>query len=329
MKGAPLSPHGYFGVVYRLAADLEWFQKRLGMRFAPAANLPCPFCDGGRPPNPAFLDLRRTAEWLATCKTFPAAEPSDHAVWSLAGVCLFCATIDPMHSGDLGIVAHFVGSCFHTFLYEGPLAGTIREREELLSDMINETYQSLGTTSRLTNFGRWLWADASAPHQQFPVLTAKAAECRHLVRVVARLCERLHGGSPRGAARLKAAGHLESYYEILAKSGYFLKAEEHEAAKAHMFDFMDQYQRLALEAASRNCLAWNVVNKHHMMARQALQSKRLNPEATWAFPYEDLMGRMKRVAMASKAGIRLAKAPRTIMLKYKHVLHLALESADC
>ena len=319
---------GYFGVIYRLAGDLDWYQKRLGMRVAPAANLPCPFCDGGRPPHPPFLDLRKVAGWLRTIKPYTMEPPSSHLVWTIVGVGLWCATIDPMHSGDLGIVAHFVGNCFHTFLFDGPLRGSLEDREQQLSDLVNEVYAALGETSRLTNFGRWLWTDVQRPHQEYPVLSAKASECRHLVRVIARLCERLSQGSGRDNARLQASLHLEQYYDILGKSAHFLAPPDHDAAVDHMFGFMHHYQRLACDAASKGATQWNVVNKHHMMVHQALQSKFLNPESTWTFPYEDLMGRMKRVAMASKSGIRLAKAPRAMMIKHKHVFHLALECAE-
>ena len=160
------------------------------------------------------------------------------------------------------------------------------------------------------------------------MLSAKASERRHLVPVVVNLCSDSNSGRPRDEARLEAVVHLARYCDVLRTAGFFLTDVEHTRAVDSLFRFMDRYQRLAAEAASRGALCWNVVNKHHLMCHQALEAKYLNPECTWTFPYEDLMGRMKRVGMASKSGMRLAKVPGTICIKYKQVLYLAL-SKEC
>ena len=323
MQGQPFSDEGYFGSVFRIAGDLDWYQKRLGMRVAPAAHLPCAWCNGGRPPHPPFLDLRLGADWVDTCVVAPAPRPSDHLIWDIPGVTLFATTIDPMHSADLGAAAHFIAGVFHTLVYYGDLAGTLAEREEAVWDRIQEIYKAQGTPTRLTNFGRWLWVDVDSPHTKFPFLGAKASECRHLVRVAMQLCSDFNSGSPRDAARLRAAVHLARYYDVLSNAGYHLTEAEHRAATKSLFTFMDAYQRLAADAAARGILCWNVVNKFHMLCHQVFQAKYLNPEATWTFPYEDLMGRMKRVAMMSKSGMNLAKVPTTVLTKYRHVLYLA------
>ena len=325
-KGKPLSADGFFGVVWRLGGDMDWYFKRLRMRLAPAANLPCAWCDGGRPPNPPFLDARLAAQWVHTCKTPPAPRPSDHLVWDIPGVTLFAATIDPMHSGDLGIASHSIGNVFHSIVFGGDLVGTVAAREEIVWDRVKDIYGQLRTPVRLTSFGRWLWTNIDRPHQEFPFLGGKASESRHLVRVAMQLCHEFNSGSPRDTARLRAGVNLARYYDTLANAGYHLSTAEHAAAVDSMFAFMDAYQRLAADAASRGIMAWNMVNKHHYMCHQALQSKYLNPDATWTFPYEDLMGRMKRVAMMSKAGMNLAKVSSTVLTKYRHVLYLALEA---
>ena len=100
-------------------------------------------------------------------------------------------------------------------------------------------------------------------------------------------------GHPRDLARLEAAVNLARYYDVLRTSGYFLTNDEHKRAMESLFRFNDKYQRLAAESASRGVLCWNVVNKFHMMCHQAMEARFLNPECTWTFPDEDLMGRMK------------------------------------
>ena len=80
--------------------------------------------------------------------------------------------------------------------------------------------------------------------------------------------------------------------------------------------------------SGRTPLAWPLVNKHHMACHLALTAKFLNPETCWTYPYEDLMGRMKKVAMSSKSSMRVTHVPRTVMQKYRVVLHLSLEKAE-
>ena len=62
----------------------------------------------------------------------------------------------------------------------------------------------------------------------------------------------------------------------------------------------------------------------HMM----LSGKYLNPNLTWCYGFEDLIGRMKKIAMASKSGLKTAQVSRTLFLKYRKVLNLAMKKEE-
>eukprot|EP00969_Alexandrium_andersonii_P168312 7440867-Alexandrium_andersonii.AAC.1 len=147
-----------------------------------------------------------------------------------------------------------------------------------------------------------------------------------MVPVMVALCNTYNSGSPRDMARLAAAVHLARFYEVLNSATHFLTDDEHDLVMAAVWGFNQSYTQLAMDASNRGRLQFNLVNKNHVLVHMALGAKFLNPTATWTYPYEDLMGRAKRVAMASKAGLVGHRLPGHIMLKYRQVLHFALES---
>eukprot|EP00969_Alexandrium_andersonii_P006061 263075-Alexandrium_andersonii.AAC.1 len=84
MQGQPLTEQQHFGVIHRVAGDLDYFHKRLGCRLGPSANKPCCWCEGGRPSRaggpqhgPPFLELHPGARWITTIFRPPAPPPSD------------------------------------------------------------------------------------------------------------------------------------------------------------------------------------------------------------------------------------------------------------
>ena len=96
--GKDLTSGKHFGIIHRLAGDLDWYQKRLKFRLGPSSNLPCCWCDGGRPPHPPFLDLRPHAGWMGTLKTYPQPWPNDHPLKDAPGLSLFTLSPELRHS---------------------------------------------------------------------------------------------------------------------------------------------------------------------------------------------------------------------------------------
>ena len=227
-----------------------------------------------------------------------------------------------MHIVDLGVSAHFIGSVLHTLLYDGPLAGTLAEKEAILWQRLRQLYHEIGTPTRLTNFSRALWCEVDSPHTSYPCMKTKASENRHLLKPIWRLCIEFGQDTPRDKARTHCALQLLRLQEIFDRSGWFLPHSDWELAMECYWAFANNYQRLAAHASANGSLCWHVVNKHHMLAHMVLGSRYLNPNVTWTFPFEDMMGRMKRVAMASKDGANMVQLSKNIFLKYRRVLYM-------
>ena len=325
LAGQPLTAQGHRGVVHRVTGDLDWYFKRLGLRLAPSANLPCCWCEGGRPGHgPPFLHLDPAAAWLASIPRPPRPPPNAFPVWQL-GINIFGVAQDDMHVLDLGVLAHFAGSVFHTLVYEGSLPGSPDARTDLLWVRLRELYSVNQTNCRISRLQRNLWCDPTRPHATFPVMKTKAAETRQMMPAIVQLCFEHNSGSPRDVARLQAAVQISRLLEVFATAGHFLTDAQHAMAMQALWAFCKAYTQLAMDASQRQRLQFNMVNKFHCLVHLVLNSKFLNPTTVWTYPFEDLMGRMKRVAMASKSGLVPHCMPRTILLKYRKVLHFALE----
>ncbi len=326
-KGQPLSANGYFGVVHRIVGDLEWLRGQLGLRLAPGGNQPCCWCEGNRTTHP-FLDLRPAAAWMGTIRTPPCPAPTAHPIWSISGVQLFTVMVDLMHTADLGILQHFIGCCLYTWVYHSQLEGSVSEKLALLWSRVRELYGTLRSSTRLTHLPLSLFCDPARPHRAFPHLAAKAAETRCLLPVILALCNDLHDGSPQAQARLECAVQLSRYFEVFTGAGCHLTGLEHRTATTAMWAFLEGYSRLSHDSATRGILCWNIVNKHHMLVHLTAQAAHLNPEISWTYPLEDLVGRMQRVAAKSKSGLAPMSLSHSIFLKYRRVLFRACERVN-
>ena len=327
--GKPFSPEGFFGVVHRICGDLDWYHKRLGLRVASAANLPCAWCDGGRPPlHPPFLHLEPHAAWIPTIHVPPRPAPSHHPIWQITGVSQFTVGLDLMHTLDLGVLAHFEGSVLHSLLFDNEMRGTLVQRESELWQHLRASYSTHKTPTRITSLQRSLWCDPSKPHVTWPVMTTKAAENRQLLVPILELCRHYDSGSPRDAARVRAAEHLRRLQATFDAAPPFLSEADVRSVEESVWAFCYQYHALSAEAATRGVRAFHIVNKFHMLIHLTLAAKFLNPRLLWTYGYEDLVGRMKRIAVASKSGLKASMLTSTIFLKYRRVLFVSLKKAE-
>ena len=302
--GQLLTREGYFGVIHRVCGDLDWYHKRLELRVAAGANLPCAWCDGGRPPHPPFLHMQPHAQWLSTVHVPPAPVPSAQPIWNISGVSKFTVALDLMHTADLGVYQHFLASCLHTLLCDSGLRGSLSEREAELWGHMRQSYSVERASTRITVLSRSLWCDVQRPHATWPILKTKAAETRCLLKPVLDLCVRYNTGTPRDQARVTAAQHLFRWQTTISGASNFLSDDEHRSAMRSLWGFMQQYHSLSFDAERREVKVFHMVNKFHMLVHLTACAKHMNPILAQTYGFEDLMGRMKRIAVASKSGLK-------------------------
>ena len=320
--GQPLTNGGHRCIVHRIVGDLDWFQKSLGLRFAPAANSPCAFCSANRTDMP-FLHLQPHAAWVGT----PHAPLPGHRLFTLPGVSMATIALDLMHTCDLGILQQFIGSCFYVFIYHSSWPGTIAYRLQRLWDAVKASYEALGSSCRLTNLRLSMFLDEGRPHQGPVCLSAaKAMEARQLLPVCVRLCNLFSDGGEVHQNMLHCGERLQTLCEIFGSSGHFIN--NHDDVMRNCWEASESYMKLSFWSATNGLHSFNLVNKHHMFIHLCLQAAFLNPESTWTYPYEDLVGRIQRVAMGSKSGLQSLALGRQLITKYRRIIHRALLRVD-
>jgi hypothetical protein len=326
LAGKPLTDAGFFGVVHGICGDMAWMAERLRLpNFTPNAARPCALCACDRDERP-FKDLRAAAAWQETCVVAPAGRPSTSPVWDVPGVNLFTLRLDLMHVCDLGVIPHFVGSCFWSFIYNGEVAGaSIDARTRNLWARIKELYTEHRSNCRISRLDVSFFCNASRPRAEFPFLKGKAAENRQLLPVVLSLCEEFSRGTQRDLARVQCAQSLLGFVRVCSRAGVVLSAAECEEAQRTLQTGMDAYMVLSFLAATvERQLLFNIVNKHHFMMHIGAAAKHVNPEAVWAYQWEDLVGRAQKVAMSTKPGTRSTGIPASFIRRYRRVLHISL-----
>eukprot|EP00969_Alexandrium_andersonii_P072934 3218031-Alexandrium_andersonii.AAC.1 len=75
-----------------------------------------------------------------------------------------------------------------------------------------------------------MFTDAKSPYTTFPCLSAHAAECRALMRVLVQVCSDLNRGTPRDLSRLRCGLAFLQFDEVLRTAGMFLTPTEHATA---------------------------------------------------------------------------------------------------
>jgi hypothetical protein len=107
---------------------------------------------------------------------------------------------------------------------------------------------------------------------------------------------------------------------IEASAGFVLTDAEATDARRELFTGLEKWARLSAHASTvLGRLLFHVVNKHHFAAHIAIQARWLNPEVSWTYQYEDLMGKVKRVAAAARDGTPRVLIGRKVAERYRVV----------
>jgi hypothetical protein len=234
--------------------------------------------------------------------------------------------LDVMHVFDLGFLAQFLGSVLWTLVYETTVPGHgPAARMRHVWNRCLDLYAVHNVSCRFSRLQISTFTDPGAPRREFPVLKGKAAETRGFLIVARSLCAEFSTGSARDTARLSCSAALCNFYDILNTSGRHIDPARLPAAKRFLFHALDQYMRLsAFSTMETGLRLFNITNKAHFAMHVALTLGYVNPELTWTYQFEDLVGRSKRVALACSSGTRPTLIPVSFMTRYRRVLHVAL-----
>merc|ERR1711974_434613 len=115
-------------------------------------------------------------------------------------------------------------------VWDGPFHGSADARVDRIFDMIQEAYDALGVTTRLSTLKlSMLSKRQGSPWASF---SNKAAECRDFLEPLLRVCERVHNVSDRDHARVRCLQSICSIERLLKRSGMVLSGDGYARVKA-------------------------------------------------------------------------------------------------
>ena len=117
---------------------------------------------------------------------------------------------------------------------------------------------------------------------------------------------------------------LNQFYEVMARHGHFMPASESESLIAAVDCFLLHYTWLTKDALKSGQECYNWVTKFHMAYHVADNSRWLNPRASWAYSYENFIGKIGDVAESLVHGTPAKQVPTKLAENYSLLLVLKL-----
>ena len=218
VKGTPLAVIDgteYIMCVLGLTCDLEELCNEYGLSHFNSRD-PCFLCQctgykGG--PRP-WTDFRPCADWRSTTIALPAdgsamAKPNHHPIWMIPGLSIFCVLFDILHTVDLGICAHVLGSILDELMRDQTFGNNQDERLETVWGWIRRTYSEDKVGNRLAHLKLSMFM---SDNNNFAVLHCKGNEARHLLPVLCKFIQAHHDPTDEHKVhRLVAATSLVMY----------------------------------------------------------------------------------------------------------------------
>ncbi len=304
--GKPLNGHkedladqdlasGRRGVTLQMRGDWQWLCQCFGFPQWNCARNMCWICRAGNAQKP-WQDFSQSAEWRGTVREHEQyiedlAGSKLPRIFQIIGFRQEGVVIDVMHCVDLGVALHVIGNVFFEIVSSKKLGRTQADSVKELWRDLQAWYKKMHVPSRLSALKFEDFKQSGKP----PKFRGKAANTRHLVPYVVKLCTQFDSGSEHDKFRLACATSLASFYGVL------------EACPQHMdVKSLREFAKLGREicsfyaalSARHDSKAWKLTPKFHLLLHLVeLHAPRWgNPRFFWCYADEDLVGQIVEVA---------------------------------
>ena len=140
-------------------------------------------------------------------------------------------------------------------------------------------HNSTGATCRISNLTLGMVVNTGSPHADYPHLRLKAAETRHFIPVLSKICQGFLG-SKQQRVRAEAAQALTQFYEHLDYCDYVPTTAQHLMLEKLWWNFLRKYQWLSENASKKSLKLYDATPKFHYSSHLTAQSFYLNPRNT-------------------------------------------------
>ena len=168
----------------------------------------------------------------------------------------------------------------------------------------------------------------------FPKLHAKASETKHiLLPVSAFLQEHTGKGIIDGGEDLASMVQLLQWSHEIdvvvdSNDGFQMKSGDAKKLEDLIYNYNIKLTKLCHSFHRRNIWLFNFVPKNHYLFHLAQLGRHMSPKLGWCYQGEDLMHRIKVLAMSSFHGTAPRQLGTKILAKYLVALDLTLSQAE-
>ena len=199
-----------------------------------------------------------------------------------------------MHTLDLGMTAYFLGGVLKILVMMGS-GGTQASRLFSIVERIGAIYDELNIDARFSEITIDMFGGRD---QTFPCLKGKAIENKRLVPVLAKLWSEMRSTSSDEIDQhiARAFQHLQGMYAVYDSGGIFLSSSAAAALRDEGQKFSLHYNYCANHYIDIGHLVFNVPIKMHVLQHILEEATFLSPRATACYRFEDMVGRLVKVA---------------------------------
>jgi len=320
-------------VLWIITADCDHLAKDYGLPHFANKTRPCMRCMANFDDKPV-TDVRPTAAWRTTlCSpaSLKANPLTEHWLLTVRGVTHHSFVYDPMHVIEIGAASHAIANVLYDVFYK-ELKGTNAQKVHKLNEILQQCYDSAGVSDdmRIGWLDQRTFADAGAPHQNYPELMTsivKARRTRYLVPAMMEMAKLyVKESDTYSMRRFFCLRSLSDAYNVVDRNPLFLNTAEFVQYKDNVQNFLSHYVFLAIQSAK--CVdrvgqfQWSFTVKFHYMFHIADDAEFISPKAFWCYGGESMVGLMTRIAQSCLSGMPPHRVTEALCLKYRIGKHL-------
>ena len=327
--------NGFFGVLWALRGDLDYYSKVLDLTHYAAASC-CIWCR-------ANLDLHsplcwsefreafcqwKNNEWSAS--NWLAGHPTHCVIFDLDGVSIDTVFADWMHVKHLGTDMYVFGSVLFMLCFT-ILGGSPDANVEKVFERLQAYWQAHPSTSttKYQQLSIAMFCKTRTPYAQFPKLRGRAAEVKSLGPALLHVwSESMNPASTQHRQirlLLKTSCRLEDMLDEHRELVCYPEPIAREF-EGHTWSYCRLLNALSADFASSGQRLFDLTIKAHMLIHCARQSRNLNPRMTWCYSGEDFMHKIRTLAGSCLVGTKPWKYGTKFVKQY--LVGLAMRLTD-
>jgi len=321
---------GFYGVLWALIGDLDYFYKWLNLENHASTTAPCMICPANLV-DPNWRDFRSTAAWvgrLYTHASWVAAHPNRLSIFFLQFVTVYTLCADYMHCKYLGVDQYLFGGVLWYMVHVMmPLADPVANMSVLMIALKAEFRKEQVSSYSMITVNMFANSDSRK-------LRGRASEIRHLAKALLSVFRDEMTKRPYPAehvdfqrlirASLRLNAHID---ELLDQNpGWAVKGEPYEKLKRTAHDFATTYSALSVKAAELELDVFSVTIKLHYLLHICRFADRLHPKLTWCFGGETFMHISKQLMQSCMVSRRPYQATMKFADKYCYALHYMFQN---